>query len=29
MAVKAITRDELLSDAPEQYDGYFQIPRTV
>jgi aspartyl-tRNA(Asn)/glutamyl-tRNA(Gln) amidotransferase subunit C len=29
VAVKAITREELLSNAPEQYDGYFQVPRTL
>ena len=29
MAVKAIPRDELLENAPEQYGGYFQVPRTV
>ena len=26
---KLISRDELLSNAPEQYDGYFQVPRTI
>ena len=26
---KIITREELLSNAPEQYDGYFQVPRTL
>ena len=26
---KTITREELLSGAPEQYDGYFQFPRTL
>jgi aspartyl-tRNA(Asn)/glutamyl-tRNA(Gln) amidotransferase subunit C len=29
VAVKAITREELLSNAPEQYDGYFQVPKTL
>jgi len=29
VAEKIISRDELLANAPEQYDGYFQIPRTV
>lgn len=29
VSVKAITRDELLANAPEQYDGYFQIPKAV
>ena len=24
-----ITREELLANAPEQYDGYFQVPRTI
>jgi aspartyl-tRNA(Asn)/glutamyl-tRNA(Gln) amidotransferase subunit C len=28
-AVKTITRDKLLSNAPEQYGGYFQVPRTI
>jgi len=28
-AVKTVTRDELLANAPEQYDGYFQIPKAV
>jgi aspartyl-tRNA(Asn)/glutamyl-tRNA(Gln) amidotransferase subunit C len=26
---KHITREELLSNAPEQYDGYFQVPKAV
>ena len=26
---KFITRDELLSAAPEQYDSYFQVPKTL
>ena len=26
---KIITRDELLSSAPEQYGGYFQVPKTL
>ena len=26
---KMISREELLSNAPEQYDGYFQAPRTL
>ena len=26
---KLITRDELLSSAPEQYDGYFKVPGTL
>ena len=29
IAKKTITREELLSNAPEQYDGYFQVPRTL
>jgi len=27
--VKAFTREELLSNAPEKYDGYFQVPKTI
>ena len=26
---KNVSREELLSNAPEQYDGYFQVPRTL
>jgi aspartyl-tRNA(Asn)/glutamyl-tRNA(Gln) amidotransferase subunit C len=26
---KLVTREELLENAPEQYDGYFQVPRTL
>ena len=29
VSAKFITRDELLSGAPEQYDGYFQVPKTL
>ncbi|HZJ57520.1 MAG TPA: Asp-tRNA(Asn)/Glu-tRNA(Gln) amidotransferase subunit GatC [Clostridia bacterium] len=29
VAIKTLSREELLSNAPEQYDGYFQVPRTV
>ena len=29
VAIKIITREELLSNAPEQYDGYFQVPKTL
>ena len=29
VAVKMMSRDELLSNAPEQYNGYFQVPKTV
>ena len=24
-----VTRDELMSNAPEQYDGYFKVPGTL
>ncbi|MCL1843597.1 MAG: Asp-tRNA(Asn)/Glu-tRNA(Gln) amidotransferase subunit GatC [Defluviitaleaceae bacterium] len=27
--VKHISREEILSNAPEQYDGYFQAPKTL
>ena len=27
--VKTLTREELLSNAPERYDGYFQAPKTL
>jgi len=26
---KMISRDELLKNAPEQYDGYFQVPKVL
>ena len=26
---KMISRDELLRSAPMQYDGYFQVPKTI
>ncbi|MCL2513374.1 MAG: Asp-tRNA(Asn)/Glu-tRNA(Gln) amidotransferase subunit GatC [Oscillospiraceae bacterium] len=29
VCVKTISREELLSNAPEQYDGYFQAPKTL
>ena len=29
VAKKVVTREELLSSAPEQYDGYFQVPKTL
>ena len=29
VAQKLVSREELLSGAPEQYDGYFQVPRTL
>ena len=28
-AEKFISRDELLKNAPEQHDGYFQVPATI
>jgi len=28
-ARKLVTRDEILANAPEQYDGYFQVPGTL
>ena len=28
-AIKEISREELLKNAPEQNDGYFQVPRVV
>ncbi|MBP7176132.1 MAG: Asp-tRNA(Asn)/Glu-tRNA(Gln) amidotransferase subunit GatC [Thermoclostridium sp.] len=28
-AVKSVSRETLLSNAPEQYDGYFQVPKTI
>ena len=28
-AHKTFSRETLLSNAPEQYDGYYQVPRTV
>ena len=28
-ADKLLSRDELLSSAPEQYDGYFKVPGTL
>lgn len=28
-AVKMLSREKLLSNAPEQYDGYFQAPKTL
>ena len=27
--IQIVSRDELLSNAPEQYDGYFQVPKTL
>lgn len=29
VSAKFIERDELLSNAPEEYDGYFQVPKTL
>jgi len=29
VAVKQFSTDEILSNAPEQYDGYFQVPKAV
>ena len=29
VAAKVISRDELLANAPEEYDGYFQVPKTI
>ena len=28
-ADKMISREELLSNAPQQHDGYFQVPKTL
>ena len=29
VSVKMLSREELLTNAPEQYDGYFQVPKTL
>ena len=29
ISAKAISREELLSNAPERYDGYFQAPKIL
>jgi len=29
IAEKSITREELLANAPEHYDGYFKVPGTL
>ena len=29
VAVRMLPREAILSGAPEQYDGYFQVPKTV
>jgi aspartyl/glutamyl-tRNA(Asn/Gln) amidotransferase C subunit len=26
---KTVTRDELMKNAPAEYDGYFQVPKTL
>jgi len=28
-SAKMLPREELLANAPEQYDGYFQVPKTL
>ena len=28
-AIKIMPRDQILENAPEQYDGYFQVPGTL
>lgn len=28
-SVKMVSREELLENAPMQYDGYFQVPKTL
>ena len=28
-ALKLFSRDEILANAPEQYDGFFQVPGTI
>ncbi|HHW22873.1 MAG TPA: Asp-tRNA(Asn)/Glu-tRNA(Gln) amidotransferase subunit GatC [Clostridiaceae bacterium] len=27
--VKLVSRDEILSNSPEQFDGYFLVPKTI
>lgn len=27
--VKLVSREEILSNSPEQFDGYFQVPKTI
>ncbi len=27
--IKSISREEILSNSPEQCDGYFQVPKTI
>ena len=29
IAKKLLTRDEIMANAPEQHDGYFQVPGTL
>ena len=29
VSVKMLPREELLSNAPEQYEGYFKVPKTL
>ena len=29
VAVKKLSREELLKNAPEEHDGYFQVPATI
>ncbi|MDD4772737.1 MAG: Asp-tRNA(Asn)/Glu-tRNA(Gln) amidotransferase subunit GatC [Eubacteriales bacterium] len=29
VSARHISRDELMAGAPEQYDGYFRVPKTV
>ena len=29
VAAKAFSREEILKNAPEQYDGYFQVPAAI
>ena len=29
VAAKLLTREKLLANAPEQYDGFFQVPKTL
>ena len=29
VAEKVLTRDEIMANAPEQHDGYFQVPGTL
>jgi len=29
VSVKKLSREELLANAPEQHDGYFQVPATI